>query len=115
MQALFPCKRKIGIDLPKISLRNISLTALLCICDAYDLLERMEQEFLGELFKNICPPVQHDFKDTLTLIMHSFGDLLSEKASWLVSVFPLPGISFWTVILFSRCCSPMKEDKSTPK
>lgn len=40
-------------------------------CDAYDLLEKMEQEFLDELFQNICPPVWHDFKDTLTLIMVS--------------------------------------------
>lgn len=40
-------------------------------CDAYNLLEKMEQEFLDELFQNICPPVQHDFKDTLTLIMVS--------------------------------------------
>lgn len=40
-------------------------------CDAYDLLEKMEQEFLDELFRNIGPDVQHDFKDTLTLIMAS--------------------------------------------
>lgn len=40
-------------------------------CDAYDLLEKMEQEFLDELFQNVCPPAQHDFRNTLTLIMGS--------------------------------------------
>lgn len=40
-------------------------------CDAYDLLEKIEQEFLDELFQNIGSSVQHDFKDTLTLIMIS--------------------------------------------
>lgn len=40
-------------------------------CDAYDLLEKLEQDFLNELLENVKGSVQHSFKDTFTLIMVS--------------------------------------------
>ena len=40
-------------------------------CDAYDLLEKLETEFLDELQSNVQESVQKGFKDTFTLIMVS--------------------------------------------
>lgn len=40
-------------------------------CDAYDLLEKLESEFLSELQKNVQESAQKDFRDTFTLIMVS--------------------------------------------
>lgn len=40
-------------------------------CDAYDLLEKMESEFLSELQRNLRESAQKGFKDTFILIMVS--------------------------------------------
>lgn len=40
-------------------------------CDAYDLLEKLEQEFLNELLENVGESIQRGFKETLSLIMVS--------------------------------------------
>lgn len=40
-------------------------------CDPYDLLDKLEQEFLTELHSNIQDATQKNIKDTITLIMVS--------------------------------------------
>lgn len=82
-------------------------------CDAYDLLEKIEQEFLDELFQNIGNPAQHDFKDTLTLIMVS----IKANGELYQTLFSENGDKYFPNRIFTLCYknSSMGKDKKFEK
>lgn len=80
-------------------------------CDAYELLEKMEQEFLNELLESIDDSIQRNFKDTLTLIMvriKTNGELYQ-------TLFSENGDKYFPNRIFALCYKKSAMDKRFQK
>ena len=82
-------------------------------CDPYDLLDKLEEEFLKELQDTIQQSTYHNFKDTFTLIMVS----IKANCEIYKTLFSENGDSHFPARIFSLCYEyyGMNSDKRLQK
>lgn len=68
-------------------------------CDPYDLLDKIENEFLGELLNNVSQSVHTGFKATITFILGS----IKEDGTLYRTLFSENGDPHFPNIIFSSC------------
>lgn len=75
--------------------------------DAYDLLEKLEQQFLDELEKNVRQSMQTGFYDTITLILVT----IKADAKLYQTLFSENGDPYFPIKMFSSCYKYISMDK----
>lgn len=81
--------------------------------DVYDLLEKIEQEFLTELQGNVQQSIERNFKDTFTLILVS----IKADSELYITLFSQNGDPLFPSRIFSLCYehTKMENDKRFQK
>lgn len=77
-------------------------------CDAYDLLDKLEQQFLDELEETIQQSMQTGFYDTITLILVS----IKANAEMYQTLFSENGDPHFPGKIFSSCYKHISLDKN---